>query len=163
MEDITNFQLGLLILIWVTIPWLLICIIWITRKHENKYLAEEAASRIEVSRLLLEFLDKFIMDMCIREMETFKDTHDLALSNKSNISDLISNTAIKVMNSLNGNFIDSDNSGIVSREMLTKEKGFVWMKSMFSKNFLNQYVIDTTAFIMKRLLIKAVDEYEESK
>ncbi len=36
------------------------------------------------------------------EMETFEDTHDLALSNKSNISDLVSKcTAVKVMNSLN--------------------------------------------------------------
>ncbi len=56
----------------------------------------------------------------------FKDTHDLALRIRVISLDLPSNTAIKVMNSLNG-FIDSDNGGIASREMLTKEKGFVWM------------------------------------
>jgi len=101
------------------------------------------------------------MDICVREMETFKDTHDLALSNKSNISDLISNTAIKVMNSLNH---DMNVEGtVIEFKQLTGRDGFPWMKSMFSNSFLNQYVIDTTTFIMKRLLEKSIDEYEESK
>ena len=131
------------------------------RISEKRYLIQSYMDRIELSRLLLDFLDKFIMDMCVREMETYKDTHDLALSNKSNISDLVSNTAIKVMNSLNH---DMNIEGtVVEFKQLTSRDGFPWIKSMFSNSFLNQYVVDTTTFIMKRLLEKSIDEYEESK
>ena len=54
-------------------------------------------------------------------------------------------------------------TGMVGLKTLTDSEGFPWMRSMFSPSFLNQYIIDTTTFVMKRLLEKSIEDYEESK
>lgn len=108
----------------------------------------EQLVKVQYSVALKEFLDQFIADECVKQFKAFKDSHEIALTNKANIGELIEETCHKIFRMLD------------QEELMLKY-------SVFSNgivedySFYATYIIDTTTHVMKKLFEKTVDEEAE--
>lgn len=130
--------------------WLVNSIIILTKlkieesKRNQMYLQlqEENTKNIaDYSEKLLEFIKMLTSQIAILKFRTFVDNHEIDKITKANIQNLVADVAETVNVSINADHIDFDDV-------------------LFTKEFYENYIIDTSLITIKGLLNKTINEEE---
>lgn len=97
---------------------------------------------LDNSKQLLEFIRMMVGQVAVLKFRTFMDTRDIEKSTKSNIESLVKEVATTVNASLNMSNISIENT-------------------IYSKEFFEQYIVETSVIIVKDLLDRSLNEDEE--
>lgn len=97
---------------------------------------------LDNSKQLLEFIRMMVGQVAVLKFRTFMDTRDIEKSTKSNIESLVKEVATTVNASLNMSNISIENT-------------------IYSKEFFEQYIVETSVIIVKDLLDKSLNDDEE--
>lgn len=97
---------------------------------------------LDNSKQLLEFIRMMVGQVAVLKFRTFIDTRDIEKSTKSNIEHLVQDIATTVNSSLNMSNISIENT-------------------IYSKEFFEQYIIETSIVIVKDLLDKSLNDDED--
>lgn len=97
---------------------------------------------LDNSKQLLEFIRMMVGQVAVLKFRTFMDTRDIEKSTKSNIEGLVKEVATTVNASLNMSNISIENT-------------------IYSKEFFEQYIVETSVIIVKDLLDKSLNDDED--
>lgn len=97
---------------------------------------------LDNSKQLLEFIRMMVGQVAVLKFRTFIDTRDIEKSTKSNIEGLVKEVATTVNASLNMSNISIENT-------------------IYSKEFFEQYIVETSVIIVKDLLDKSLNDDED--
>ena len=144
------FIVVLIVLISST-SWLINSIIVLIRLKSNEnaiknihmQLKDENNNVItEYSEKILEFVKMFTTQVSVLQFRTFVDNHDIEKVTRKQLQQLVSDVAETVHNSIKIDKIDFEDT-------------------LFTKEFYESYIVDTSMIIIKSLLDKVIDGDDE--
>lgn len=145
--------LSLIILMMIVILWFIISIIVLInlyRKYNNnsmEILKLDKSNKklvIEYSEQLLDFTKMMISQISILKFKTFIDGSKIDKITKSQVEKIVSEVASNVKDALNMNNITIEDT-------------------LYTEEFFNQYIIDTSIYTVKQLMNKVVNEFDEDE
>ena len=100
---------------------------------------ENKNKTVEYSNKVLELIRSIVGQIAVLKFRTFKDTHDMEKVTKANVEGLVKDVANMANKSLNMNNIFLDDT-------------------FFTKEFVEQYIVETSVILIKQMMDKAVSE-----
>ena len=100
---------------------------------------ENKNKTVEYSNKVLELIRSIVGQIAVLKFRTFQDTHDMEKVTKANVETLVSDVAKMANKSLNMNNIFLDDT-------------------FFTKEFVEQYIVETSVILIKQMMDKAVTE-----
>lgn len=153
MEISNLIVLLLIILMLFVITWFIISIIVLFKlykKYKNNTieilkLNESNKDRvIEYSNKLLDFTKMMVSQISILKFKTFIDNSKIDKITKSQVEKIVTDVASSVKDALNMNNITIEDT-------------------IYTEEFFNQYIIDTSIYTVKQLMNKVLSEYDEKE
>lgn len=153
MEISNLIVLLLIILMLFVITWFIISIIVLFKlykKYKNNTieilkLNESNKDRvIEYSNKLLDFTKMMVSQISILKFKTFIDNSKIDKITKSQVEKIVTDVASSVKDALNMNNITIEDT-------------------LYTEEFFNQYIIDTSIYTVKQLMNKLLSEYDEKE
>lgn len=152
--EISNLIVLLLIILMLfVITWFIISIIVLFKlykKYKNNTieilkLNESNKDRvIEYSNKLLDFTKMMVSQISILKFKTFIDNSKIDKITKSQVEKIVTDVASSVKDALNMNNITIEDT-------------------IYTEEFFNQYIIDTSIYTVKQLMNKVLSEYDEKE
>lgn len=143
--------LALVLIMFVVLFWFVTSMVVLMRLR-NQYDKDSRSLRelqegnkdkvLDNSKQLLEFIRMMVGQVAVLKFRTFIDTRDVERSTKANIESLVQDVATTVNASLNMSNISIENT-------------------IYSKEFFEQYIVETSVIIIKDLLDKSLNEDDE--
>lgn len=143
--------LALVLIMFVVLFWFVTSTVVLMRLR-NQYDKDSRSLRelqegnkdkvLDNSKQLLEFIRMMVGQVAVLKFRTFIDTRDVERSTKANIESLVQDVATTVNASLNMSNISIENT-------------------IYSKEFFEQYIVETSVIIIKDLLDKSLNEDDE--
>lgn len=143
--------LALVLIMFVVLFWFVMSLVVLMRLR-NQYDKDSRSLRelqegnkdkvLDNSKQLLEFIRMMVGQVAVLKFRTFIDTRDVERSTKANIESLVQDVATTVNASLNMSNISIENT-------------------IYSKEFFEQYIVETSVIIIKDLLDKSLNEDDE--
>lgn len=111
--------------------------------HSNRLLMIQLQEhRIDFSKHYIEYLKFLVAQTAVMEFKQFQDTHDIRTATKSQVAQVVDQTARKTKNAIQFEKIDFNNA-------------------MFTQRYLDDLIINAAMMNIKKLLENAVNNYEE--
>lgn len=143
--------IALVLIMFVVLFWFVISLIVLVRLR-SQYDKDSRSLRelqegnkdkvLENSKQLLEFIRMMVGQVAVIKFRTFIDSRDVEKSTKTNIGNLVKEIATTVNSSLNMSNISIENT-------------------IYSKEFFEQYIVESSVIIVKDLLEKSLNEHNE--
>lgn len=143
--------IALVMIMFVVLFWFVISLIVLVRLR-SQYDKDSRSLRelqegnkdkvLENSKQLLEFIRMMVGQVAVIKFRTFIDSRDVEKSTKTNIGNLVKEIATTVNSSLNMSNISIENT-------------------IYSKEFFEQYIVESSVIIVKDLLEKSLNEHNE--
>ena len=109
------------------------------RQLEN----ENKNKTVDYSNKVLELVRSIIGQIAVIKFRNFQDSHDMSKVTEANVKSLVKDVATMAMGSLN-------------------MKNIFLEDTFFTKDFIEQYIIDTTVILIKQMMEKAVNDMENT-
>lgn len=143
--------LALVLIMFVVLFWFVMSLVVLMRLR-NQYDKDSRSLRelqegnkdkvLENSKQLLEFIRMMVGQVAVIKFRTFIDSRDVEKSTKTNIGNLVKEIATTVNSSLNMSNISIENT-------------------IYSKEFFEQYIVESSVIIVKDLLEKSLNDHNE--
>lgn len=114
------------------------------KEKDTPIITEEyiTSKNVKYSKDVMSFVKEFTVQVCVLKYRNFFDNHSIDKVTKGQLQSLVSDTAREVNNSLRLKSIDYE-------------------KTLFTKEFVDSFIIETTMVALKDLLDKSVVEILE--
>lgn len=146
LTSIIVVAIMLIVVIWFIISLVVLYKLRNKFNKDSKLLEDMKESNknkmVEYSKQVLEFIRMMVGQIAVLKFRTFVDTNDLSKVSKSTIEKLVADVAESVNMSMNMVNLSLENT-------------------VYSKEFFEQYIVETSVLMIKDLLDKAIGEKDE--
>lgn len=146
LTSIIVVAIMLIVVIWFIISLVVLYKLRNKFNKDSKLLEDMKESNknkmVEYSKQVLEFIRMMVGQIAVLKFRTFVDTNDLSKVSKSAIEKLVADVAESVNRSMNMVNLSLENT-------------------VYSKEFFEQYIVETSVLMIKDLLDKAIGEKDE--
>lgn len=146
LTSIIVVAIMLIVVIWFIISLVVLYKLRNKFNKDSKLLEDMKESNknkmVEYSKQVLEFIRMMVGQIAVLKFRTFVDTNDLSKVSRSAIEKLVADVAESVNRSMNMVNLSLENT-------------------VYSKEFFEQYIVETSVLMIKDLLDKAIGEKDE--
>lgn len=146
LTSIIVIAIMLIVVIWFIISLVVLYKLRNKFNKDSKILEDMKESNkhkmVEYSTQVLEFIRMMVGQVAVLKFRTFVDSNDLSKVSKSSVEKLVADVAASVNNSMNMVNLSLENT-------------------VYSKEFFEQYIIETSVLMVKDLLDKAIGDKDE--